>query len=89
MLLNRSGGQRVVEVTQDALPLSPRHRIARADVAEAFVAALDHPRATRATFEVVWGHGNRREAWFSRAVWTARPSPQDHSGDDLLITSLS
>ena len=63
MLLNRSGGQRVVEVTQEALPLSLRHRIARADVAEAFVASLDHPRATRATFEVVWGLGNRREAW--------------------------
>ena len=63
MLRNRSGGQRSVEVTQDALPLSPRHRIARADVAEAFLAALDHPSATHATFEVVWGHGNRREAW--------------------------
>lgn len=63
MLVNRSGGQRAVEVTQDALPLSPRHRIGRADVAEAFVAALDHPSATHATFEVVWGQGNRREAW--------------------------
>jgi len=63
MLLNRSSGQRAIEVTQQALPLSPRYRIARADVAEAFVAALDHPRAARTTFEVIWGRGRRREAW--------------------------
>jgi len=63
MLLNRPSGRRAVLVTQDALPLSLRHRIARADVAEAFVAALDHPRVRRATFEVVWGRWNRREAW--------------------------
>ncbi len=62
MLQNRPVGQRVIEVTQDALPLSIRHRIARADVAEVFVAALDHPRAARATFEVFWGRGRRRQA---------------------------
>src|SRR5262245_7317270 len=55
VLLNRASGQRVIEVTQRPLPLSPRYRIARADVAEVFLAALEHPRATRATFEVVWG----------------------------------
>jgi len=63
ILLSRPGGQRAVKVSQDALPLSLRYRIARADVAEAFVAALDHPRASRATFEVVWGHGPRTEDW--------------------------
>jgi uncharacterized protein YbjT (DUF2867 family) len=63
ILLNRAGGERAVVVTQDPLPLSIRYRIARADVAEVFVASLDHPRASRATFEVAWGRGRRREPW--------------------------
>ena len=49
-------------VTQRPLPLSIRDRIARADVADVFVAALDHPRAVRATFEVVWGDGPPRDS---------------------------
>jgi hypothetical protein len=53
-------------VGQDALPLSPRHRIARAYVAEAFVAALEHPKASRATFEIVWGRGDREDDWPAR-----------------------
>ena len=63
VLLNRAGGQHALKVTPDPLPLSPRYRIARADVAEAFVAALDHPRTTRTSFEIVWSRGNRRETW--------------------------
>jgi uncharacterized protein YbjT (DUF2867 family) len=63
VLVNGPAGQRSVVVTQKPLPLSFRHRIARADVAEAFLAAVHHPRASRATFEVVWGKGRRREAW--------------------------
>jgi uncharacterized protein YbjT (DUF2867 family) len=62
-LLNGPGGQRAVKVSQGALPLAPRYRIARADVAEAFVEALRHPRASRATFEIVSGKGHRREDW--------------------------
>jgi uncharacterized protein YbjT (DUF2867 family) len=52
-LLNRPGGERAVMVSQDALPLSLRHRIARADVAETFVEAMRDPRASRTTFEIV------------------------------------
>jgi uncharacterized protein YbjT (DUF2867 family) len=63
VLVNRPAGRRAIVVTQEPLPLSFRHWIARADVAEAFVAALRHPRATRATFDIVWGKGRRREAW--------------------------
>lgn len=63
ILLNRAGGQHAIEVTQHPLPLSLRYRIARADVAEVFVASLDHAKASRATFEVVWGRGARQEAW--------------------------
>ena len=63
MLTNSPGGSREVELTQRALPLSPRYRIARADVAAAFVAALDHPHAARATFEIAWSRGERRADW--------------------------
>ena len=60
-LLNRPGGQHAIRITQESLPLSLRYRIAREDVAETFVAALNHPRASRATIDVVWGKGPRRE----------------------------
>lgn len=59
VLLNARGGRHAIMITQRALPLSLRYRIARADVAEVFVAAIAHPRASRATFEVAWGHGPR------------------------------
>ncbi len=55
VLLNRPGGQHLINVTQQPLPLSFRYRIARADVAAVFNTALEHPRACRATFEAVWG----------------------------------
>lgn len=63
MLRNSGGGRRAIKLTQKALPLSIRYRIARADVAEAFVAAVEHPRASRATFEIVWAGSGRRESW--------------------------
>ena len=62
ILLNRRGGQHALVVTQRPLPLSIRYRIARADVADVFVAALNHPRAVRTTFEVVWGDGPPRDS---------------------------
>jgi uncharacterized protein YbjT (DUF2867 family) len=64
-LLDRPGGEHAVNVSQGNLPLAFRSRIARADVAEAFVAAMEHPCASRATFEIVWGKGLRRESWSS------------------------
>ena len=57
VLLNRPAGRHALLVTQQPLPLSFRNRIARADVAEIFVAALEHPRTARTTFEVVWRDG--------------------------------
>jgi uncharacterized protein YbjT (DUF2867 family) len=54
VLVNRPGGQHVLEVTQQPLPLGWRYRIARADVAEIFLAALEHPKASRTTFDAVW-----------------------------------
>jgi uncharacterized protein YbjT (DUF2867 family) len=64
-LVDRPAGRRQVVVGQDALPLAPRHRIPRADVADAFVAALRHPAASRATFEIVSGRGTPLEDWAS------------------------
>lgn len=62
-LVDRPGGRREVALSQHARPLSLRTRIARADVADCFVAALDHARASRSTFEIVWGEETRRESW--------------------------
>lgn len=62
-LLNGPRDRRTVEIGQDALPLALRHRIARADVAEAFVAALSHPRASQTTFEIVRGAGRAPNDW--------------------------
>lgn len=66
MLTNAPAGQHEIEVTQQALPLSPRYRIARADVAAGFVAALEHPRTIRATFEVVWGKTGGSRGWANK-----------------------
>jgi uncharacterized protein YbjT (DUF2867 family) len=63
ILLNRPGGQHRINVTQQPLPLSLRYRIARADVAQVFLSALEHPSAKRATFEAVWGRRGQPEAW--------------------------
>jgi uncharacterized protein YbjT (DUF2867 family) len=69
LLLNRPGGRRAIELSQQALPLAPKYRIARADVAETFVEALKYRNSAKTTFDVVWGKGARREQWdvlFSR-----------------------
>jgi hypothetical protein len=65
MLLNSPGGRRAIQVTQEALPLSIRHLIGRADVAKVFVAGLEEPRASRATFEIVWARGDQPRPWFA------------------------
>jgi uncharacterized protein YbjT (DUF2867 family) len=62
-LLNKAGGTRAIELSQEDLPLTPRYRIGRADVAETIIEAFKRPRASRMTFDAVWGRGSRREAW--------------------------
>lgn len=62
-LLDRPGGKRAINVSQGALPLALGNRVARADVAEAFVEAMEHPCASRTTFEIVWGDGPRQLSW--------------------------
>ena len=63
VLNNQPAGRHPIELTQRALPLLPRYRIARADVAVGFVAALDHSRLERTTFEIAWGKGDGRTDW--------------------------
>jgi len=62
-LLNKPGGERALQIGQRAHPLAPKYKIARADVAETFVQALNYRNTTRTTFEVVWGKGPREEQW--------------------------
>jgi len=63
VLVDGPSGRRAIAISQHPLPLSPRYRIARADVAEGFAAALDHVSAARASFEVVWRGSDHRTAW--------------------------
>jgi len=56
-------GTRAVDVGQRNLPLAPWYRIARAEVAEVFVAAMTNPAASRTTFDIVWGRGRSRQTW--------------------------
>jgi hypothetical protein len=63
ILLNEAGGRRAIELHQPALPMAPQYRIARADVAEAIVEAMQRPNTTRTTFDVVSGAGAHREPW--------------------------
>lgn len=62
-LLNRPGGRRAVAISQLESRLTFHEAIARADVAEALVEALQHPRTSRATFEVKWALGPRTTSW--------------------------
>lgn len=63
VLVDAPAGEHIIKLSQTPLPLSLRYRIARADVTEAFVAALKHPRASRTTFEIVWGRRGLPEPW--------------------------
>jgi uncharacterized protein YbjT (DUF2867 family) len=56
-LLNAGGGRRALLVSQHPLPLAVRYRISRADVAATLVACIEHPAASRVTFELAWAPG--------------------------------
>lgn len=56
-------GQRRIVIGQDNLPLLPRYRICRADVAEVFVQALRHPQTRNTSFDVAWGNGAAATDW--------------------------
>jgi len=79
VLVDAPAGEHTIVLTQKRLALSIRHRIARGDVAEAFVAALDHPRASRTTFDIVWGDRGRPEPW-SQLLDRLQPGEIDMRG---------
>jgi uncharacterized protein YbjT (DUF2867 family) len=72
-LLNRPPDQRAICVRQTESPLTLHECIARADVAEALVAAMYHPDASRATFEVKWDRGPRQQSSWPELLNGLRP----------------
>jgi uncharacterized protein YbjT (DUF2867 family) len=72
-LLNRSSNQRAICIRQVESPLTFHECIARSDVAEALVAAVHHPDASRATFEVKWDRGPRQPASWPELLNGLRP----------------
>ena len=86
VLFDRPAGWRAIQVTQEELPLSISTRLARADVAAAFVAALHHPSASRATFEVVGIPGSHHPDWDAMLSRVRRDDPA--GAHDLTRRSL-
>jgi uncharacterized protein YbjT (DUF2867 family) len=74
-LLNAGGGRRALAVSQAPLPLAVRYRISRADVAATLVACIDHPTASRVTFELAWGPGPRTTPVESTLAGLHRDAP--------------
>ena len=69
VLTNAPPGRHAIEMGQRDYPLAPWYRIGRADAAEVFVQALQHPATRRTTFEAVWSRGRPQTDWnalFSR-----------------------
>lgn len=62
-LTDRPGGRYRIRIGQDELPLSPRYKITREDVAEAFLRALRDPKTSRRTFEIVQGRETGPTKW--------------------------
>jgi uncharacterized protein YbjT (DUF2867 family) len=74
-LLNRSPDQRAVCIRQTESALTLHECIARADLAQALVAAVHHPHASHATFEVKWDRGPRQMASWPELLNGLRRDP--------------
>lgn len=84
-LLNRPPDQSAICIRQLESPLTLHECIARADVAEALVAAVHHPDASRATFEVKWDRGPRQQTSWPELLNGLRPDPRPPPPDGLRI----
>jgi uncharacterized protein YbjT (DUF2867 family) len=62
-LTNAQTETRPVEMSQHDYPLTFKYRIARANVAEAFVQALKHSNTARTTLEITRATGAQRRPW--------------------------
>ena len=57
ILRNAPPGGHAIEIAQHDYPMALWYQIGRADAAEVFVQALQHPATRRTTFDVVWSRG--------------------------------
>jgi uncharacterized protein YbjT (DUF2867 family) len=74
VLRNEPAGRHAIEISQRNSPMAFWRRIGRADAAEVFVQALQHPATRRKTFDAAWSRGAGPSDWddlFSRL----RPDP--------------
>jgi uncharacterized protein YbjT (DUF2867 family) len=74
VLRNESAGRHAIEISQRNSPMAFWRRIGRADAAEVFVHALQHPATRRTTFDATWSRREGPSDWedlFSRL----RPDP--------------
>jgi uncharacterized protein YbjT (DUF2867 family) len=63
VLTDAAAGSHSLSITQGDQPLGFATRVARADVAQLFVQALDEPRTARVTLEVVWAGRENASSW--------------------------
>ena len=75
VLRNEPAGRHAIEISQRDVPMAFWRRIGRADAAEVFVQALQHPATRRTTFDAIWSGKDGPTDWdnsFSRL----RPDPR-------------
>jgi uncharacterized protein YbjT (DUF2867 family) len=75
ILRNAPPGTHAIEVAQRDYPMAIWYQLGRADAAEVFVQALQHPATRRTTFDAVWSSGHAPtdlSALFSKL----RPDPR-------------
>jgi uncharacterized protein YbjT (DUF2867 family) len=63
VLRNEPAGRHAIEISQRDVSMSFWRRIGRADAAEVFVQALQHPATRRTTFDAIWSRGDRPSDW--------------------------
>lgn len=69
VLRNEPAGRHAIEISQRDLPMAFWRRIGRADAAEVFVQALQHPATRGTTFDATWSRREGPSDWddlFSR-----------------------
>jgi uncharacterized protein YbjT (DUF2867 family) len=63
ILRNAPPGRHAIEVAQRDYPMAIWYQIGRADAAEVFVQALQHPATHRTTFDAVWSREHSPTDW--------------------------
>ena len=63
VLRNEPAGRHPIEISQRDIPMTVWRRIGRADAAEVFVRALQHPATRRTTFDATWARRDGPSDW--------------------------